>query len=186
MNECTDAELWRQICLDNKKAFDTLFGRYWALIYDTAFAYLKDEDLASQIVHDIFLKIWQKRYSYQIKSFEAYLRVAARYHVYKELKARKSVSLVYIEDYTNVATAGRSQNDGEENIATVELEQALQKSLNQLPKRCREIFCLSRRSHLSNDEISKKLSISKRTVENQLTVALQYLRNVFKYFPNQT
>jgi RNA polymerase sigma-70 factor (family 1) len=183
---CTDSALWAAICRDDKKAFDVLFERYWTLIYNTAFTYLKDADAASQIVHDIFLNIWQNRETYEIKCFKAYLSTAARYHVYKALKAKKSDALVYVEDYSQITKLGTSQNKGEENITSSELENALEESLVQLPKRCREIFTLSRTKQLSNDEISERLNISKRTVENQLTIALQFLRNALKYFPYQT
>lgn len=89
LKACSDAELWSAICQDDKKAFDALFERYWTLLYNTAYAYLKDDDAASQIVHDIFLNLWQKRQVYEIQSFRSYLSTAARYHVYKVLKARK-------------------------------------------------------------------------------------------------
>ncbi|WP_172333800.1 sigma factor-like helix-turn-helix DNA-binding protein [Mucilaginibacter sp. SG564] len=48
--------------------------------------------------------------------------------------------------------------------------------MKRLPRRCQEIFWLSRVQNLSNDEIEGKLNISKRTVENQITQALRYLR----------
>ncbi len=186
LNERTDAELWSAICLDDKKAFDALFERYWTLIYNTAFAYLKDEESSSQIVHDIFLNLWRKRHEYQIQQFKGYLSTAARYHVFKALKARKASNLVFVEDYMELNDRRQTQNLGEENINTADMQTALQGSLDKLPKRCREIFTLSRTNQLSNEEIAGKLSISKRTVENQLTTALQYLRNALKYFPFQT
>jgi RNA polymerase sigma-70 factor (family 1) len=181
LRKCTDSELWEAISLDNSKAFDLLFERYWRIIYGTAFSYLKDADASSQIVHDIFLNLWQKRKTYTIGCFKNYLRSAARYHVYKQLKSRKSSALVYVEDYDSVAAVQESQNAGDENVRYQELQQAVEYSMRQLPKRCREIFSLSRTDHLSNDEISKRLGISKRTVENQLTTALHSLRSYLKY-----
>jgi RNA polymerase sigma-70 factor (ECF subfamily) len=186
LEACPDAELWSAICQDDKKAFDALFERYWTLLYNTAYAYLKDDDAASQIVHDIFLNLWQKRQVYEIQSFRSYLSTAARYHVYKVLKARKAENILYVEDYAQLEHSGHTQNGGDENITSLELERALQQSLRQLPKRCREIYSLSRTEQMSNAEIAEKLSISKRTVENQLTTALQYLRNALKFFPFQT
>jgi RNA polymerase sigma-70 factor (family 1) len=185
LNKCTDAELWEAICQNDRKAFDVLFERYWAPVYKTAGAYLKDGDAVSQIVHDIFLNIWEKRHSYEIRCFKTYLTTAARYHVFKTLKARKSDNIVLIEDYSKLEAFSMSENEGAKNIQTQELKKELEASLSQLPKRCQEIFSLSRTSQLSNDEIAEKLSISKRTVENQLTVALQYLRGVLKFLPYQ-
>jgi len=62
-----------------------------------------------------------------------------------------------------------SHNNGYSNLAYQELEIAVDSCFRSLPKRCREIFVMSRKQELSNDEIAKQLGISKRTVENQLT-----------------
>jgi RNA polymerase sigma-70 factor (family 1) len=181
LQKCTDSELWDSIVADNRKAFDVLFDRYWTVIYGTAFSYLKDADASRQIVHDIFLNIWEKRKVYKINSFKQYLCSAARYHVYKHLKAKRSSSLVYVEDYESFSPMQQSRNQGDENLRYLELERALHTSLKQLPKRCREIFSLSRTDNLTNEEISERLGISKRSVENQLTTALQFVRSYLKY-----
>jgi RNA polymerase sigma factor (sigma-70 family) len=46
-----------------------------------------------------------------------------------------------------------------------------------LPERCREVFLLSKRDNLSHKEIAAELSISEKTVENQLAKALKVLRS---------
>jgi RNA polymerase sigma-70 factor (family 1) len=181
LRKCTDSELWDLITGDNCKAFDVLFERYWTVIYGTAFSYLKDTDSATQIVHDIFLNIWEKRKVYKIDCFKQYLSSAARYHVFKQFKAKRASSLVYVEDYESIAAMQHSRNQGEDDICYLELEYALNTSLHQLPKRCREIFSLSRTDNLTNEEISQRLGISKRSVENQLTTALQFVRSYLKY-----
>jgi RNA polymerase sigma-70 factor (family 1) len=181
LTERTDSELWDAIAANNSKAFDALFERYWNLIYGTAYAYLKDQEAATQIVHDIFLNLWTKRGVYKINNFKHYLASSARYHVYKQLKARKTSNVVYVEDYESVSYLQHSTNQGEENLCYLELETAMKSSLDQLPKRCREIFALSRTDHLSNEEIATRLGISKRSVENQLTTALHFLRSYLKY-----
>lgn len=184
--KCTDAQLWEAIGLDDQKAFDVLFERYWETVFNTAYAYLKDREIASQIVHDIFLNLWQKRHQYEISYFKTYLSTAARYHVYKALKTKKSLSLTYVEDYSQLEDNSQIENLAAHNIQTDELKAELEASLKQLPKRCQEIFSLSRTDELSNQEIANKLNISKRSVENQLTIALQFLRNTLKFLPSPT
>ena len=61
------------------------------------------------------------------------------------------------------------------------MERSLTAYLGQLPARCREIFLLSRTQQLSNHEIADRLGISKRTVENQITAALQHLKLSLKH-----
>ncbi len=72
--------------------------------------------------------------------------------------------------------ANKSESSIEAYFAESELRQAIQACMIKLPPRCREIFELSRLSGLSNQEISEKLSISKRTVELQISNSLKVLR----------
>jgi RNA polymerase sigma-70 factor (family 1) len=181
-NPPTDSELWEAIRLNDNKAFNLLFERYWSAIYTTAFSYLPDDIVCSEIVNDIFLRIWKKRNKLEITSFKAYLTSAARYHVYKQLKARSKSVVSYVEDYDRLSAAAITSNHGDERIQDFELAEVVNQSLGQLPKRCQEIFQLSRQQHLTNHEISEQLGISKRSVENQLTFALKHLRNCIKHF----
>ncbi|MGN8070379.1 RNA polymerase sigma factor [Mucilaginibacter sp. SG564] len=180
LNNCSDSELWEEVTRDNPKAFETLFERYWSVIYSTAFSYLRDRETCSEIVQDIFLNIWQKRNEFKISCLKNYLTSAARYHVYKKLKVKRSTAILYIENYDHVSTVNNVTDCVDENITYLELEKSVEISLNNLPKRCREIFLLSRRGNLTNDEIAQQLGISKRTVENQITTALKFLRSILK------
>ncbi|TZF84920.1 RNA polymerase sigma-70 factor [Pedobacter sp. BS3] len=170
----SDIELWESVRIDNEKAFSLLFHRYASGIYSKAYSYIRDREVSEQIVHDIFLTIWNNRKTLQIQSFKGYLTSAARYRVYKHLTARKANLLDYKEELPEPGYA--VQNTGYTNLTGKDLENELYSYLENLPKRCREIFLMSRIQLLSNDEIAKKLGISKRSVENQITYALKYLR----------
>lgn len=183
LNNRCDSDLWEAVGLDNTQAFDLLFDRYWRAVYSTAFTYLKDREACTEVVHDIFLNIWKKRGEFEIQCFKSYLTSAARYHVYKKIRQKRSVPVLYVENYESITTLQQGKNEGDENIAYIDLQQSVRTSLNKLPHRCREIFVLSRMDHLTNDEIAQQLGISKRTVENQITTALQYLRSILKAFP---
>jgi RNA polymerase sigma-70 factor (family 1) len=175
----TDNELWEAIKQDDQKAFDILFDRHWSCMYTTAYNYLRDAEISAEIVHDVFLNIWQKRKAFQILSLKNYLTTSTRYHVYKCLRERKASSITYVENYKDDINI-KEENEGEERLARIDLEDSMQNELLQLPKRCREIFLLSRMQQMNNDEIAAHLGISKRTVENQITVALKFLRLHFK------
>ena len=175
----TDTELWEGIKLGDQKCFDILFDRYWASLYAGAYNYLRDAALSEEIVHDVFINIWQKRNSLQIIAIKNYLKCATRYHAYKCIKDRKASAIMYVENYNDELII-QQRNEGEERLATHDIESSIQEHLLQLPKRCREIFLLSRLWQLSNDEIAAHFGISKRTVENQLTHALKFLRAHFK------
>ncbi|WP_411274324.1 RNA polymerase sigma factor [Daejeonella sp.] len=155
-------------------AFKLLFDRYWQNLYTIVFSISRDREVASEIVHDIYLNLWLRRSKIQIEFFKGYVTASARYHVYRHMKKVKQNSAEYMDnlDPGNSITA----NEGELNIRYHEMEEKIERHLEDLPKRCKEIFTLSRMDQLSNDEIAERLDISKRTVENQLTYALYHLR----------
>lgn len=170
-----DAELWSEVANNSSAAFSLLFDRYWSVIYKTVFSYISDREQSEEITHDIFLNLWRGRHTLAIQSFPAYLRMAARYHVYRYMKSANVSPVSYVDDWNKIPTP-RTTNAGYEKIALDELETDVDGLLTDLPDRCREIFLLSRKEALSNDEIAGQLGISKRSVENQITRALKHLR----------
>lgn len=176
IDHTSDAELWAQIKVDDNKAFEVLFDRYWSAVYTTAFTYLKDQEACTELVHDIFLNIWGNRHHLEISSFKNYLTMASRYQVYKLVRKAKKSPVLFVEEYETVPNSGFAMNLGEEKVKYQELESTIEEALKKLPKKCQEIFILSRFDNLSNQEIADKLGISKRTVENQITTALKGLR----------
>lgn len=170
----SDIVLWEKISKDDEAAFRILFQRYWQLLFTNVFYYLKDKDACADIVHDIFVSIWKRRRQLEIFSFRHYLTNAARYKVYKYLKAADKKNIELTDEIEN--KAGFAVNAADTKFSNDSLEQKLEKHLYELPQRCREVFLLSRKEFLTNDEIAQQLRISKRTVENQLTIALRHLR----------
>lgn len=176
-----DDELWEAIRFGSIPAFELLFDRYWQAVYTTAFSFLNDAESAAEIANDTFLNIWRKKDTLDIVSFKNYLTTSARYHTYKVLKVKKKIRLAYVESYDPLpASELWVQNEGEEKIRYLNLQEDIEHALLDLPKRCREIFLLSRIANLTNGEIAERLSISKRTVENQICIAQKYLQHNIK------
>ncbi|WP_121245956.1 RNA polymerase sigma-70 factor [Mucilaginibacter phyllosphaerae] len=176
-NSLSDTDLWDAIRLNDELAFTALFDRYWVRLYKTAQTYIKDHEVSEEVVHDVFLNIWERRHVLQIDSFANFLLTAVRYQVYNRMRAAKSPVFFNTAHLPELMDS----NAGENHINEQELQQELNRQLVQLPKRCQEIFYLSRMLQLSNREIAAKLGISKRSVENQLTVALKHLRMFLKH-----
>lgn len=175
MRTHSDAELWEAVTHNSNSAFSLLFDRYWSVIYKTVFSYIKDNEQSEEITHDIFLNLWRGRHTLMVHSFPAYLRASARYHVYRFMKSAKASPISYVDDWDGIP-APKVINAGDERINAAELETDVDGLLMDLPIRCREIFLLSRKEDLTNDEIAGRLGISKRSVENQITRALKHLR----------
>ncbi|MFC0518574.1 RNA polymerase sigma factor [Mucilaginibacter angelicae] len=174
----SDPELWLAVRNDDEHAFAMLFDRYWVRLYKTALWYLKDRENSEEAVHDVFLNIWNRRHHLEIESVPNFLLSAIRYQVYNRMRAVKPPVAIALHNIETDNLPDYNQSD--HRIKNQELLQELNYHLEQLPKRCQEIFYMSRMDNLSNQEIATHLGISKRTVENQITMALKHLRGCFK------
>jgi len=179
----SDENLFAAVKRNDKKAFTLLYDRYWELVYKKAFSYLHDTDTCMSIVNDIFINIWEKRDVLNIITFKNYLNAAARYRVYNAIKASNTSPVKYVEDYEKLDDLTVVYNYAESSIEVNQLSTNLDKLLDKLPPRCKEIFLLSRVNQLSNAEIAERLSISKRAVENQISLAVKHLKPHFKHYP---
>ncbi|WP_207427588.1 RNA polymerase sigma factor [Pedobacter sp. SYSU D00535] len=173
-----DNELWNLVQADDPNALRMLFDRYWTKLYATAFKLSRDQEVSQEIVHDIFLNIWQRRHQLVVDSFPHFLVTAVRYQYLNRSRSSKK-PLVLVDDYEVFDTLA-TRNEGELRHLEFDFFKILREYLTPLPKRCREIFFLSRMDHLSNDEIASRLQISKRTVENQLSTALSHLKTALR------
>lgn len=173
----TDDELWRNVAADDQQSFDILYSRYWLKIYKTALVHLKDINTSEEVVHDVFMLLWNKRKHLAIHNIKAYLIATTRYEVYRKMKV---VNKNMVDFYEECPSSGKVVfNEGYEKINTSDYSTEVEQCLQNLPKRCREIYYLSRVELLNNGQIAERLDISKHTVENQLATALKQLRIYF-------
>lgn len=155
-------------------AFRRIYEFHSKSLYRFAFSYLKDSFEAEEIVQDVFLKVWEKREEVDVqKSFTSYLYRITVNKVFNELKHRV-VKKKYEQHALNFdQIAGETP---ESSIHFQELNAKLEKLLTELPEQQRNIFILSRWKGLSNAEIAEKMSLSIRTVENQIYRASKFIK----------
>lgn len=172
----TDIELFERLSKNNdEKAFRTLFDRYFTQLSVYANRIVEDEDTAVDIVQSLFVRIYEQRHDLKISSPRSFLYQSVHNHCLNELKHRKVHT-----NYTKFASPSfeTSTNNVDDLIRQSELEARLAHAINQLPPQCRRIFEMSRFDYICNADIAEQLGISKRTVETQITKALQILRKL--------
>ena len=159
----------------DKVIFDYIFNYYYSSLCAFAMQYLHDHDAVEDLVQDFFVTVWLEAPRAQIcTSLKSYLFTGVKNRCLDFAKHRKVT-----EKYKAfiLFSADDEDNSFEQYFAESELRQAIEKSMFKLPPRCREIFELSRLKGLSNQEISDKLGISKRTVELQISNSIKILRH---------
>lgn len=127
---------------------------------------VEDSDVSEDLVANTFANVWQKIHDgLEIDNFKAYIYGAVRNECLSYLRNRKE--RVGIENIVEI---------DEETIETSERDAKIWKAIDNLPPKCREVFLLSKRDGLSNDEIAEEMGISVKTVKNQMTKAFSRLR----------
>jgi len=171
--------------LDNKKEFITLLKKgddqaftqlvnlYSRRLFAYAVSLSGDYSIAKDIVQEVFLKTFEYRKKlnpdYSIESFlyrSTYNQFINTYH--------KNKSLLKIHDeyvkYLNQTIVDQNDQDFDRMINFIN------EAIENLPKKCKEIFVLSKKEGYTNMEIAEILSISIKTVESQITIAFKQIK----------
>ena len=172
-SDCSEEELLRKVRNDDYEAFDEIYKRHAHLLIGTAFNITRDKEAAKDIIQDIFTWFWTHRDSCEsITTCKGYLLTAVKFkasNYFRSIKTKTVHYDRYIAEYDG-------QIEEPSDLEVKELYDFIKTVVSRLPARCKVIFELSRYEHLSNKEIAARLSISEKTVENQLTIALRRLR----------
>lgn len=149
---------------------EKLFKEYFKPLCGFAVKYVADLDDAKNIVHEVFVSLWEKWGSFESDTnYRAYLYTAVRNRCHNHLRDRKTT--VGIEAITHQAA------DPGQELETKELQQEIDFAIQTLPEKCRMIFEMSRFEGLKYTEIADRMGISVKTVEAQMTKALSLLRD---------
>lgn len=157
----------------NKEAFTTLYEQYWRKVYNFSRLYLLNQRSAEEIVQEVFIKVWEAReFMRENDNFKGLLFIITRNLIFN--RHRKNLN----EDYykVTVLSAMEEPYDVEEEIEANNLREYIDALIEELPPKRREIFNLSRKEHKTYKEIALALHISEKTVENQISEALKYLK----------
>ena len=167
--------IFKRMSEGDEKAFRFFFDKYYTDLCNFVNQYLNYPEMAEELVQDVFVYLWEKKSDISLHtSVKAYLYLASKNKSLNYLRNAKT-KIRLLENY-------RKENDEIQATSDLfldsdELKNILDKSIDSLPDRCREIFLLSRQSELSHKEIANKLNISPKSVENQIGIALKRLRD---------
>ncbi len=158
----------------DQTAFELLFHFYYPglVMYSTQFT--ADRMEAEEIVQDFFVRFWQRHQQITPSdTLKSYLFLSVKNGSLNYLKHKK-IEEKYIRSMTELSS-NHLVYDPDLYIAS-ELQEKIKNAIDLLPEKCREIFNMSRMRGMKNEEIAAGLSLSKRTVETQISKALKVLR----------
>lgn len=160
----------------NLLAFNALYKTYSRRLYRFALGYLKSRDEAEELVQEVFTVIWEKRKDLKEElSFKSFLFTIAFNMIRNHFRSK-----AYLAEYLKSEISDDLDMQTSQKIIYDSLYKYIAELVNQLPERRKEIFIKSRFNGLSIAEIAEEMNINHKTVENQLTVALKFIRTNLK------
>ncbi|MFA8343050.1 MAG: RNA polymerase sigma-70 factor [Rhodothermaceae bacterium] len=174
----TDFELLDEIKSDDKSSFKILFEKYYSQLSRFANLYLKNLDIAEDIVQEFFVQFW-------IKRNEISINTSVKSYFYQSIRNR---ALNYNRDKKESLSIN-SDLEKVENLLVTEIKEnfdfsimknAFNSAVESLPEKCKVIFKMSREEGLTYKQISEKLNLSQKTVESQMRIALMKMREKLK------
>jgi len=155
-------------------AFAKLYAYYSEMIYARLLRLLKDQDMADEVIQELFLKVWEKRQQINFsQSFKSYLYTVAENLVYdhfrkvaRDKKLREKFRLVTTELYTHT----------EEDLLSKENREMIDKAIGVLSPQRKAAFILCKIEGKSYEEAAAIMGISPSTVSNHLVKASITLR----------
>jgi RNA polymerase sigma-70 factor (ECF subfamily) len=156
----------------NIELYEQLFKHYYKHLVHFSYRYVKNQQIAEDAVHDVFVNIWNKRNELDFTlNFKSYLYTAVKNQSLKYLNKASR-----FEQFDLEVVFAKEENTPDNIMIRDEFDKEISKAISELPEKRREIYCMHRFDNLTYSEIALTLNISIKTVETQMSRSLKYLR----------
>jgi len=177
----SDPDLVSLLSQGDHVAYTEIYHRYVKLMLNFAYKKLGDEELAKDFVQELFTSLWQKRDTLLVTgNLSAYLYISLRskildHFAHQQVAGKYITALKYALSHqtyapTDVLASERSMNA------------YLESQILTLPTKMRVVFELSRKEHLSHQDIAERLATTENNVAKHITNALKLLRAKLTYW----
>nr|WP_129730975.1 RNA polymerase sigma-70 factor [Parabacteroides goldsteinii] len=155
--------LLAKIADGDEKAFHRIWDIYYLKLFRVALYFIRSKELSEEVVSDIFFILWQKRNMLpKIDDLDKYLYVAVKNQALQYLKKQGLQNKEPIDLYT--VEFFHDNDNPELRFLNNEFQALVQKAINSLPDKCKEVFRLHFSEKLKQREIAVLLDISEKTV----------------------
>ena len=162
-----------EVAKGDEQAFRKLFDLYKERFYAVVLKMTRSDEVAQDIVQDVFMNIWSKRESLgDVLNPSSYFFTAVYrrvYHHYRKIALEKKL-LQAMPDIKE------SANTTDEMVLAHESSELISQAIAKLPPQQQLIFKLLRQEGLSREDVAQQLKISPNTVKNHLADALKFIR----------
>lgn len=166
--------------------FENFYITWYSRVKHFAREYVLSDEEAENITQDVFLDFYQKRDSLGFHiNLVAYLFTSVKNrcidNLRRKLLEQEAVSKMQEEfDLSFRMKFDSLEAFNVEGLTEDNIKDIIERALNTLPDRCREIFIKSKLEGKKQQEIAEELNISVKTIEAQMTIAYKRLKEELK------
>ncbi|HEY9197289.1 MAG TPA: sigma-70 family RNA polymerase sigma factor [Mucilaginibacter sp.] len=171
----TDDELTALLKQGDHAAYTEIYKRYWKKLLLMAWNHSKDDVAAKDIVHDVFISLWERYTEIEINNLPAFLATSVKFNIYKYYQKQQRRMDLAAKNYQFETVV----ND-EDKLDALFLKEYVDGIVEKMPEKCRLVFAYSRNMGMKNSEIATKIQITEKGVEANLTRALRIIRGELK------
>lgn len=156
--------------------FLEIYRAFYGKVFTFVLSLVRSKANAQDITQNIFMKLWKNRKNLEhIKSMDDYLFILSKnacMDYFRKASRKKEISTDVFDEFL----LSRIVSSPEKRIDALSDIEELRHVIDSLPSKRRDIFIMSRFDGLSNDEIASILGVSKKTVENQISLATKKIK----------
>ncbi|MBW8325405.1 MAG: RNA polymerase sigma-70 factor [Prolixibacteraceae bacterium] len=173
----------------DESTFEVIYKMYASRLYYLVYEYIPQKDIAENIVQETLMVLWNKKKELAGNTnLGAYLFTVAKNNCLYKLRNRRFQEKIFISSDTSrleiKMNTGALETLNTSQLIMEEIEQIIERTMDQLSPQCRAVFNLSRFEEKKNKEIAEELNISVKAVEGHITKALKVFRVALKdYLP---
>lgn len=165
----------------NLYSFRQMYDLYYEQLCKYLLFYTQDSETIEDIVQEVFLSLWENKDRIEIEHPKTYLFRMARNKILNHLRDQKNRSEI-METWFKEQLENQFSDGDKFDIE--QLLGAIQKAIDVLPEKCKEIFLLSKVNSFTYQQIADFKQISRKTVETQMGIALKKIREYFAIHPS--
>lgn len=166
----------------NEKTFKEAYTDYFECMCRFLNHYTRDCQAIEEVVQDVYVKLWEDYQGKEVLHIKTFLYNSSRNRMINYLRDKENHT-VLLEGWAKIELEKSGAVDCVDRESFYHL---LQAAVDSLPEKCKEIFILSREEQLSYKEIAQLKSLSVKTVEAQMGIALKRIRTYLLAHADET
>ena len=168
-----DQKLLKKLRKGDTAAYKHLFSTYYTYLCNYVLKLCNDPSLAEDIVQETMINFWEKRDAILITtSLKSYLFRSCHNQFLQHIRKQK----IKFDFLDNIRWEVIASAQNEDTSARDRDLKKLNDLIDKLPPRCKEVFIKNKIQKKKYKEIAVDMGISIKTVENQMSKALHFLK----------